>query len=64
MTRLEKLRKRVEKEKVRTTNDAVCAVWAKGCECFNEYREQCRDNCGLGSRFETIASSCEHYRAF
>lgn len=37
---------------------------AKDGKCFNEYREQCGDNCGLGSRLETIASSCEHYREF
>lgn len=29
---------------------------------FNEYREQCGDNCSLDSRLETIASPCEHYR--
>lgn len=37
---------------------------AKDGKCFNEYREQCGDNCGLGSRLRTIASSCEHYREF
>ena len=64
MTLLKKLKTRVGKERVRTIDEAVCTVWAKGCWCFNEYREQCGDNCGLGSRLETIASSCEHYRAF
>lgn len=37
---------------------------SKDGKCFNEYREQCGDNCGLGSRLRTIASSCEHYREF
>lgn len=37
---------------------------SKDGKCFNEYREQCGDNCGLGSRLQTIASSCEHYREF